>query len=75
MNSIHQYNNQLLRMKQVLSITGLSRSYIYYLAAAGKFPKSLPLVPGGTSRAWLQSEIQEWIDQRIQERDQEATNV
>lgn len=66
--------NRFLRISDVINITRLSRSSIYALAAEGRFPKSLSLVPGGSSRAWLQSEIQEWIDQRIQERDQETAN-
>lgn len=67
----HQVNsieNKLLRMKQVQEFTGLSRSYIYSLSGTGRFPKSIPLVPGGTSRAWLSSEVQDWISQRISDR-------
>lgn len=66
----HQNEVQLLRIKQVQHITGLSRSYIYALASDGKFPKSIPLVPGGTSVAWIATEIEEWVNQRIKERDQ-----
>ncbi len=65
-------NARLVRMKHVQSMTGLSRSYIYSLSATGKFPKSISLVPGGSSRAFLESEIQNWIDQRIEARDQEV---
>jgi prophage regulatory protein len=72
----HQSNNnaRLIRMKQVQSMTGLSRSCLYSLATApgNKFPKSISLVPGGSSRAFLESEIQDWIDQRIEARDQEV---
>jgi prophage regulatory protein len=70
----HQSTNdaRLIRMKQVQAMTSLSRSYIYSLASTGKFPKSIPLVPGGSSRAFLESEIQDWIDQRIEARDQEV---
>jgi len=65
--------NRLCRAKDVLKLTGLSRSYLYALAAQGKFPKSVPLVPGGSSRAWVEREVQEWIEQRISERDEEVT--
>ncbi|RLA38791.1 MAG: transcriptional regulator [Gammaproteobacteria bacterium] len=58
-------------MKQVQAMTSLSRSYIYSLQATQNFPKSFALVPGGTSRAWLQSEVQDWINQRIAERDKQ----
>lgn len=64
-NEAHQF----LRISSVVKLTALSRSYVYALAAEGRFPKSVPLVPGGTSRAWVLSEVQEWIDQRIAERD------
>ena len=62
---------RLIRIKQVQAMTSLSRSYIYSLASEKKFPESVPLVPGGTSRAWLESEIQNWIDERISAREQE----
>lgn len=68
----NHFDRRLLRMKQVQDMTGLSRSYLYALSASGKFPKSIPLVPGGTSRAWLESDIVQWIDQRIAERDLET---
>ena len=63
---------RLIRIGSVMGLTGLSRSYLYSLADEGRFPASVPLVPGGTARAWVYSEVQEWLDQRIAERDQEA---
>lgn len=68
-------DTRLLRMKHVQDLTGLSRSYIYNLASTGKFPKSIPLVPGGTSRAWVESQIQEWINQRIKAGSQEVDHA
>ena len=62
---------RLIRIKEVVKLSGLSRAYTYELAAAGLFPKSVPLVPGGAARAWVYAEIQEWLNQRIAERDQE----
>lgn len=63
---------QLLRLKDVQNITGLSRSHVYALMKQGIFPGSVPLVPGGTSRAWVHHEVQEWLEQRVAERDQEV---
>jgi prophage regulatory protein len=74
-NNLHHPNyneTRLVRIGEVIRLTGLSRSYIYALAADGLFPKSIPLVPGGTSKAWDYSEIQDWIQQRIAERRQEG---
>jgi prophage regulatory protein len=59
---------RLIRISEVISLTGLSKSYVYALAADGRFPKSISLVPGGTSRAWVLSEISDWILQRIKAR-------
>lgn len=67
-----QKNDQprkLIRIKSVIEHTGLSKSYIYALVNKNLFPKSIQLVPGGTSVAWVESEIKEWIDSRIQSRD------
>jgi prophage regulatory protein len=63
---------KLIRIRSVINLTGLSKSYIYDLCKKGLFPKSIQLVPGGTSVAWVESEINEWIDSRIQERNQEG---
>jgi prophage regulatory protein len=60
---------KLIRIKSVVNLTGLSKSYIYDLCKKGLFPKSMQLVPGGTSVAWVECEIRDWIDQRIQSRD------
>lgn len=61
---------KLLRIESVMNITGLSKSYIYQLAKEGKFPKSIKLIEGGSSSAWLESEVIEWIDERVAARDE-----
>lgn len=61
-------DERLIRIQEVKEITGLSRSYIYALSAKGDFPKSLSLVPGGSSVAWIYSEVNEWIEGRINNR-------
>ena len=69
LQEMQQPSNRLIRIKDVLNLTGLSRSYVYQLCKEGLFPKSLTLIPGGISVAWVEQEILEWIDQRISERD------
>ena len=44
--------------------TGLSRSTIYLRVAEGRFLKEVSL--GGRAVGWLQNEIQEWLQQRIE---------
>jgi prophage regulatory protein len=61
---------KLLKLKDVIATTGLSRSYIYALAQQGAFPKPIKL--SERSSAWVQSELEEWIDSRIALRDQEV---
>ena len=76
-DQLHQENDQLrklIRIRSVVNLTGLSKSYVYDLCKKGLFPKSIQLVPGGTSVAWVESEIKEWIDSRIQERNQELAH-
>lgn len=68
-------SSRLVRITEVIDMCGLSRSYIYALATDGRFPESIPLVPGGTSRAWVESEVQEWIDERIEARNQEQSEA
>ncbi len=55
-----------VRMPEVLSRTGLSRSQIYKLQSSGSFPKSISLC-GGRAVGWLDNEIDEWMEYRINE--------
>lgn len=57
---------KIIRLKQVMDVTGLARSTIYKHIADGVFPGAIPL--GGRSVGWLESEIQDWIAARIGER-------
>jgi prophage regulatory protein len=67
-----QKTTTLLRIGKVSDSSGISRTYIYQLCKEGRFPKPVSLVPGGTSVAWVASEIETWINERIAERDLEA---
>ena len=57
----------ILRRPGVEAKTGLSRSGIYDLMKAGKFPRPVPL-GGKKAVGWLESEIEAWIEERIAER-------
>ena len=56
---------RLLHIREVLARTSFSRTHVYRLMGLGQFPKSVKL---GARTAWIESEIQEWIDARIEER-------
>lgn len=58
---------RLIRMPELKSTTGLSKSAIYDRMKDGTFPKSVSL--GGQSVAWVASEVQDWVKGAIIERD------
>ena len=60
----------LIRRKAVSDKTGLGRSAIYQRMAEGTFPKQVKL--GRELVAWVESEVDAWIAERIAERDSGA---
>lgn len=59
---------KILRLPQVMEQTGLARSTIYKLIDAGEFPKPVPLMK--RTVGWLDTEVNDWICERIAARDQ-----
>ncbi|SFC49986.1 transcriptional regulator, AlpA family [Pseudomonas citronellolis] len=57
---------RFIRIKEVLSITSLSKSDLYRRIADGTFPTQVKLGPMTT--AWQESEVRAWMDARIAER-------
>jgi prophage regulatory protein len=57
----------LLRLPEVKSRTGLSRSELYRRIAIGNFPA--PIKIGARASAWSSVEIECWIEERIAQRD------
>lgn len=53
----------LLRVKRVMERTGIPFSSLYQLINAGKFPRPVQLSPNRV--AWVESEVEAWIRQRI----------
>ena len=58
--------NKLIRLKDVMAITGLCRSAIYNNMKDGNFPLSVSI--GTASVAWVEAEVREWVDSRIEAR-------
>ncbi|MDB1122234.1 AlpA family transcriptional regulator [Vibrio algarum] len=61
---------RFIRLKEVISKTGLSRSTIYSLIKEGRFPPNVPI--GSRSVAWVESEVEEWLEESVQVRDKAA---
>lgn len=54
---------RLIRLPEVLKRVGLSRARMYGLINAGRFPKQVRI--GLRSVAFIESEIEEWMDSVI----------
>lgn len=65
MNSSASSPRRILRLAQVIALTGLSRSTIYQSLANGGFPQQIRL--GARSVGWVAAEIDEWISSRIEQ--------
>ena len=74
---------RLIRLPEVLSRTGYGRTTIYRKMEDGSFPRSVKL--GGPpvdpeafdSRAvaWIENEVEQWIDSMIEENDLRRTDL
>ena len=69
--------SRLIRLPEVLSRTGYGRTSIYRKMEDGSFPRSVklggpPLDPSvfdSRAIAWIEEEVDQWIESRIEERD------
>lgn len=58
-------SNVTLRLPAVKNRTGLPRSTIYLRIAQGTFPKQISL--GGRVIGWVESEIEAWLSNQIEQ--------
>lgn len=58
---------KFMRLPEVKEKTGLSKSAIYKKIKEREFPVSVPI--GSRTVAWLESDINEWLEWRVQVRD------
>ena len=59
----HLQSERILRWPEVKHRVGYSRSHTHNLIAEGKF--HAPIKLGGRASGWVESEISEWIESRI----------
>jgi prophage regulatory protein len=63
MNKTFKPGDRLLSWKQLKDIIPVSRTQVYRLMAAGKFPKAIQVSENRV--AWLESEICAWLSERM----------
>ena len=83
MDTKHTPQKRFIRLPEVLSRTGYGRTSIYRKMEDGSFPRSVKL--GGPledpeafdSRAvaWIEHEVDQWIESTIEERDSSLIDI
>ena len=76
-NTTPKPKHRLIRLPEVLSRTGYGRTSIYRKMEEGTFPRSVklggppidPRVFDSRAVAWIEDEVEQWIESRIEERD------
>ncbi|WP_354691786.1 AlpA family transcriptional regulator [Phytobacter sp. RSE-02] len=58
-------SQSLIRLSEVLRRAPISKAWLYKLISQGKFPK--PIKIGSRAIAFVESEVDDWINQRIEE--------
>ena len=64
---------RILKAKQVAEEINVSVPQVYKLVSKGRFPKPIKL--GERGSGWLTSEIDAWLQSRVDARNEEADNV
>ncbi len=55
-------NKKIIKIPEVIEMTGLSKSTIYVLISRGEFPAQLKL--SERASGWTLSSVEDWIDSR-----------
>ena len=64
---------KVLKVKEVAIEISISVPQVYRLVKLGKFPGPIKLSERGSG--WLTTEIDEWLQSRVDARDEEVSNV
>ncbi len=65
-----QMQSRALRLKATQEKSGLTRTRIYEMMDEGTFPR--PIKIGKRAIAWLEHEVDAWLQARVAERDKAA---
>ena len=74
---------RFIRLPEVLTRTGYGRTTIYRKMEDGSFPRSVklggppidPNVFDSRAIAWIEDEVEQWIESRIEDRDLGSSDV
>jgi prophage regulatory protein len=66
------FKPKILKVKQVAEEINVSVPQVYKLASLGRFPKPIKL--GERGSGWLTTEIDAWLQSRVDARDEEVAN-
>ena len=77
MDKKHTPQKRFIRLPEVLNRTGFGRTSIYRKMEEGSFPRSVklggpledPEVFDSRAIAWIEYEVDQWMESRIEERD------
>ena len=77
MDKKNTLQKRFIRLPEVLSRTGYGRTSIYRKMEDGSFPRSVklgghpidPNVFDSRAIAWIEDEVEQWMESRIEERD------
>ena len=83
MDTKHTPQKRFIRLPEVLTRTGYGRTTIYRKMEEGTFPRSVklggppidPNVFDSRAVAWIEDEVDQWIDSRIEDRDLGSSDV
>ena len=81
-NTSTKPKTRLIRLPEGLSRTGYGRTSIYRKMEKGEFPKNLklgapikdPTQFDSRAIAWIEEEVDQWVESRIEERDSSYVN-
>jgi prophage regulatory protein len=66
-NTSNKQPEKLLRWPEVQARVGFCKSYSYVLQKKGIFPLPIKIIEGGRATGYLESEINEFINARIEQ--------
>ena len=83
MDNKYTPQKRFIRLPEVLTRTGYGRTTIYRKMEEGSFPRSVklgspledPNVFDSRAIAWIEDEVEQWIESRIDERDSVSTDA